>query len=55
MTDAKHRERVALVNWYGGIFNPIDIREAEINSRMAKLAKRRERGKLAHAKSLGKG
>jgi hypothetical protein len=55
MTDAKHRERAALVNWYDGIFNPIEIREAEINSRMAKLAKRRERGKLAHAKSLGQG
>lgn len=54
MTDAKHRERAALVNWYGGIFDPADIRAPEINSRMAKLAKRRELGKLAHAKSLGR-
>lgn len=55
MTDLKHPERSALVAWFDGIFDPTDIRAPEINSRMAKLAKRRELGKLAQAKSLGQG
>ena len=47
MAKPRHPDRASLVQWYGGVFDPADISLDEVNSRMAKLAKRRTQGKLS--------
>ena len=54
MTKPRHPERKNLIQWYGRVFDPDDIGLAEINARIAKLARRRTIGKAAFAKSQGK-
>jgi hypothetical protein len=51
MTKPRHPERKNLIQWYGRVFNPDDIGLADINARIAKLARRRTLGKEAIAKS----
>jgi hypothetical protein len=53
MADPTHPEHADIAQWYGGIFDPKDISEPEIATRMGKLAKRRALGKAAFAKSRG--
>src|SRR3546814_2373957 len=51
MAKPRHPERASMIQWYGGVFDPADISPDEVNTRMAKLAKRRAQGKLANARS----
>jgi hypothetical protein len=51
MTKPRHPERKDLIQWYGRVFNPDDISLADINARVAKLARRRNLGKEAFAKN----
>lgn len=51
MADPGHEEHDELKGWYGGTFDPNDIRRDEILRRVAKLARRRTLGKAAFAKS----
>lgn len=49
MAKPRHPERKSILQWYGRPFDPEDISPDEIHTRMAKLAKRRASGKVAHA------
>ena len=51
MTKPRHRERKRLTEWYGGPFDPDDIEPSTIITRIAKLARRRARGRAPSAKS----
>ena len=48
---AQHRE---VLEWYGGLFDPLDIGTDTIRERIAKLARRRRLGKAGFAKSQNK-
>ncbi|MGB8313902.1 MAG: plasmid pRiA4b ORF-3 family protein [Aestuariivirga sp.] len=50
MAKPKHPEHAEIKQWYGRTFDPKDIAEAEITTRIAKLAKRKNTKKSAAAK-----
>ncbi len=45
MADPDHAEHDAMTTWYGGPFDPADIDAERINSRLAAIARRRQRSK----------
>jgi hypothetical protein len=45
MADPKHPEHEAMTIWYGGPFDPADIDAERINTRLAAIARRRQRGR----------
>jgi hypothetical protein len=45
MANPDHPEHEAMTTWYGGPFEPVDIDADRINSRLAAIACRRQRGK----------
>ena len=45
MADPNHPEHEAMTIWYGGPFDPADIDVERINSRLAVIARRRQRGR----------
>lgn len=51
MADPAHPEHADLTRWYGGGFDPTDISETKIATRMTKLTKRKPPKKRAAAKS----
>ena len=55
MAKPRHPERKSMIEWYGRLFDPLDISPDEINARMAKLAKRRALGKAAYADAKSRG
>jgi hypothetical protein len=54
MANPKHSEHRHLVEWYGEPFDPDDIDLPNLSLRVGALAKRRQAGKLAYAKSRTK-
>ena len=50
MAKPKHPEHAEIKRWYGRTFDPKDIAEAEIATRLAKLAKRQKNKKSAATK-----
>ena len=50
MADPRHPEHADITQWYGRAFDPKDIAEAEITTRIAKLAKRQKTKKSAATK-----
>jgi hypothetical protein len=50
MTKPRHREKKAMLEWYGGPFDPEAMDRETIEAAMAKLAKRRAIGRAAFAK-----
>lgn len=55
MANPKHSEHRHLVEWYGGPYDPKEMDLVELRWRLGAIAKRRHAGKLAYAKSRGKG
>src|SRR3546814_555229 len=55
MAKPRHPELAWMIQWDGGVFDPADISPDEVNTRMAKRAKRRAQGKLANASSPSRG
>lgn len=51
IVDPEHEEHDELKGWYGGPFDPADIRRHEILKRVGRLARRRTLGKAAFSKS----
>ena len=51
MAKPRHPEYADIKRWYGSTFDPKVIAEAEITTRMAKLAKRKKLKKSATTKS----
>ena len=51
MANPKHPEHADLKRWYGGVFEPNTIDEKLINTRIAKLAKRKPPRKISAPKS----
>lgn len=47
MAAPNHPEHEAMTTWYGGPFDPADIDENRISSRLAAIAKRRQRARAA--------
>jgi hypothetical protein len=54
MTKPRHRERKAMLEWYGGPFDPEALDRETIEAAMGKLAKRRAIGLTGFAKSRNK-
>ena len=53
MADPNHERHDELMRWQGRAFDPEHLDDADIQSRIAKLARRRATGKAAFAKSRG--
>ena len=54
MTKPRHREKKAMMEWYGGPFDPEMMDRKAIETAMGRLAKRRSAGLAAYAKSATK-
>lgn len=54
MADPDHEQHDELMRWHGRPFDPEHLDDADIQARIAKLARRRAIGKAAFAKSRGK-